>query len=386
MFNMTIKGEFDKPRTGNGHSPIFSMPSTLETICPRKGHGISCVERMFSLLILLLLSCQVFPAVYRLNDQNDSVVGEIRITTSIHEDTLPDIARNNGLGYEEIKLVNPEMDTWLPGEGSKITLPVEFVLPQSSRKGLVLNIPEMRLYYFPGTGKENSMEVITYPLGVGREGWNTPYTSTTITGKIKDPSWYPPESIRKEHEEMGEPLPKIVKPGPENPLGNFAMRLGIPSYLIHGTNKPYGVGMRVSHGCIRLYPEDIKELFEKISIGTPVTIVNQPYKVGSRNGRIFLEAHPYLEEDAGQFEGNLTTVVRMLVNITSERQYAVDWNLAKQVINEHKGIPVAIGRFISTPEIITSNNQDMAGENAPAVQGLELRLDTDLHSLEQEMF
>ena len=337
--------------------------------------------------ILMFTCLQSNAALFRLDSKNDSVIGEIRVATSVHEDTLPDIARNNGLGYQEIKLVNPDMDTWLPGEGSRITLPVQFVLPQGQRKGIVLNIPEMRLYFYPTQGKDAGMEVITYPLGVGREGWNTPYALTTVTGKIKDPSWYPPESIRKEYEDIGEPLPKIVKPGPDNPLGNYAMRLGIPSYLIHGTNKPYGVGMRVSHGCIRLYPEDIEELFTKINIGTPVSIINQPYKVGAKNGRIFLEAHPYLDEDAAEFEGNLTSVVRLLVNMTSERQYAIDWDLAKKVINERKGIPVAVGRFLSVYQ--EGINPDITGTDATgtsSTQGLELRLETDLHTLEKEMF
>jgi len=338
--------------------------------------------------VCVLITCglEARAAVYRLHDQSDSVIGEIKITTSIHKDTLPDIARANGLGYEEIKLVNPGMDTWIPGEGSKVILPVEFIIPQAPRKGIILNIPEMRLYYFPTPGAGKDQEVFTYPLGVGREGWNTPYTSTSITNKSEHPSWYPPESIRKEHQESGDILPKIVKPGPDNPLGDFAMKLGIPSYMIHGTNKPYGVGMRVSHGCIRLYPEDIKDLFIRAKLGTPVTIINQPYKVGAKEDRIYLEAHPYLEEDADKFAGNLTSVVKLLVNITSEHRYTIDWALAKRVINERKGIPVVIGRLLpSQPDVRTAT----AGEEETDsfAKGLILRLDSELHgNLEREMF
>lgn len=336
---------------------------------------------------VLLASClEVHATFYQLHDKNDSVIGEIKITTSVHEDTLLDIARANGLGYQEIKLVNPGMDTWIPGDGSKVTLPVEFVLPQAQRKGIILNIPEMRLYYFPNPGADKDMEVITYPLGIGREGWDTPYTSTSITAKTKNPSWYPPESIREEHQLSGDFLPKIVKPGPDNPLGDYAMKLGVPSYLIHGTNKPYGVGMRVSHGCIRLYPEDIQELFTRAKLGTPVAIINQPYKVGAKDGRIYLEAHPYLKEDAGKFAGNLSSVVKMVVNITSERRYTINWDLAKQVINERKGIPVVIGRFLSSEQDVrTATVGEEKTELYP--KGLILRLDSDLpENLEQEMF
>ena len=341
---------------------------------------------IFVFFALCICCLQVHASYYRLQDNNDSVIGEIKIVTTAHEDTLPDIARTNGLGYQEIKLVNPEIDTWLPGDGNKVILPVEFVLPQGSRKGIILNIPEMRLYYFPGRVKDKELEVYTYPLGVGREGWNTPYTSTSITAKTRNPSWYPPESIRREHQENGELLPKVVKPGPENPLGEYAMKLGIPSYLIHGTNRPYGVGMRVSHGCIRLYPEDIKELFSKAKLGTPVTIVNQPYKIGAKNGRIYLEAHPYLEEDAGKFAGNLTSVVKMVVNITSERQYTIDWNLAKKVISERRGIPIVIGRFLTSHTDIRTATSEKKDSGALS-DGLKLRLDSSLHgNIEKEMF
>lgn len=342
---------------------------------------------MISVFFALCFCCfQAQATYYKLQDKNDSVIGEIKITTSAHEDTLPDIARANGLGYQEIKLINPQIDTWLPGDGSKVILPVEFVLPQGPRRGIILNIPEMRLYYFPGSGKDKELGVFTYPLGVGREGWNTPYTSTSIISKTRNPSWYPPESIRNEHEKEGESLPKIVKPGPDNPLGEYAMKLGIPSYLIHGTNRPYGVGMRVSHGCIRLYPEDIKELFSKAKLGTPVTIVNQPYKIGAKDGRIYLEAHPYLKEDADKFEGNLTSVVKMVVKITSERRYSIDWNLAKQVIEERKGIPVVIGRFLPTHADVRTATAEKK-DSGTSSKGLKLRLEPALHpNIEQEMF
>ena len=283
---------------------------------------------------------------FTLKAPGDSMIGDLEEVRAEHEDTLPDIARANGLGFREIKLANPGVDTWLPGEGTEIVLPTLFVLPVTPHAGIVLNIPEMRLYYFPPQDSGQASEVITHPIGVGRKGWSTPYMNTRIIQKKTRPSWYPPESIRKEHAEQGDPLPERVPPGPNNPLGNYAMRLGMPEYIIHGTNKPFGIGMRVSHGCIRLYPEDIESLYQQVKLRTPVRIVNQPYKVGSYNDRIYLEAHPFLEEDGEQFEGNLSIVVEMLIKITGDRDYQVDWNLAESVIAESNGIPVEIGRII----------------------------------------
>ncbi len=305
-------------------------------------------------LVLILTSAIIFTPAratvsFILENPGDSLMGAVDNIHAEHEDTLPDIARANGLGFQEIKLANPGVDTWLPGEGTEIVLPNLYVLPGTPHEGIVLNIPEMRLYYFPPQETNQLSEVITHPVGVGRQGWSTPYMNTRIIQKKTRPSWYPPESIRKEHAEQGDPLPKRVPPGPKNPLGNYMMRLGMPEYIIHGTNKPFGIGMRVSHGCIRLYPEDIKSLYQQVSLRTPVRIVNQPYKVGKYNGRIYLEAHPYLEEDTELFEGNLTSVVEILIKVTGKGGYQVDWGLAKSVIAESNGIPVEIGR-IKPPE------------------------------------
>ncbi|MFQ5660039.1 MAG: L,D-transpeptidase family protein [Gammaproteobacteria bacterium] len=344
----------------------------------------SSFVKLFSascLALFLLVFCgDAVAAYYVLENKNDSVIGELQQIRAEYRDTLLDIARSNGLGYRDIKLVNPELDTWLPGDGREIVLPSQYILPQAPHNGIILNIPEMRLYYFPEGNKPGSVDVITYPLGVGREGWDTPYVDTHIIQKKKNPSWLPPDSIRQEHEAMGDPLPERIGPGPMNPLGNYALRLGLPGYLIHGTNKPYGIGMRVSHGCIRLYPEDIKSLFKKVKLGTPVHIVNQPYKVGQHEGKIYLEAHPFMQEDAGNFEDNLTSVVRMLVKITNKRAYKVDWELAKRVIHDMKGIPVVIGRLVQPPvnAIVENRHDDMLEAGS---QVLKLRLETSLSAI-----
>ena len=331
--------------------------------------------KLFSYVVasLLFLSARVTAAEFELGDGQDSLVGKLEITTSTYEDTLLDIAREHDLGYDEIKLSNPDVDTWLPGAGKKILLPTLFLLPHAPRKGIVLNIPEMRLYYYPPHKQGKPDRVYTYPLGVGREGWNTPYVRTRVIQKQKDPYWYPPESIRNEHAADGEPLPRRIGPGIENPLGKFALRLALPSYLIHGTNKPSGVGMRVSHGCIRLYPENIKELFDIVKTGTLVNIVNQPFKLGLHKGKIYLEAHPYLQEDAPLFKDNLTSVVRMLIDITDDNNYKVDWAMAKKVIHEMKGIPVVVGGINMTAGTGTASDETATEQNS-----VKLRLDTEL--------
>ena len=286
----------------------------------------------------------------------NTVIGSTKIIYADERDTLLDIARNHGFGYQDMKLANVNVDTWLPDDGQEIVLPSQFILPVASMDGIVLNVPEMRLYYYPPKEKGKLQEVFTYPLGVGREGWSTPYIKTIIVEKKVNPNWYPPKSILKEHEEAGDPLPKIVKPGPENPLGNYAMRLGRRDYLIHGTNKPNGIGMRISHGCIRLYPEDIKELFSKVSLKTPVNIINQPYKIGVKNDVIYLEAHPFLDEDKEEYENNLTSVIALIIKISNNRKYQIDMRTAYEAIKNPTGLPIAVGIYLNELDMGNEEN------------------------------
>lgn len=294
---------------------------------------------------------------YLIEESNrNTVIGSTKIIHADERDTLLDIARNYGFGYQDMKLANVNVDTWLPDDGEEIVLPSQFILPVASMDGIVLNVPEMRLYYYPPKEKGKLQEVFTYPLGVGREGWNTPYIKTIIVEKKVNPNWYPPKSILKEHEEAGDPLPKIVKPGPENPLGNYAMRLGRRDYLIHGTNKPNGIGMRISHGCIRLYPEDIKELFSKVSLKTPVNIINQPYKIGVKNDVIYLEAHPFLDEDKEEYENNLTSVIALIIKISNNRKYQIDMRTAYEAIKNPTGLPIAVGIYLNGLDVGNEEN------------------------------
>jgi L,D-transpeptidase ErfK/SrfK len=227
----------------------------------------------------------------------ESVVGQVQRVIASEEDTLSDIARRFNLGYEEVVRANPGVDPWLPRAGTEIVLPTRFVLPDAPYEGVVVNLAALRLYYFPPRAEGELQQVITHPIGIGRVGWETPEGSTKVISKRKDPIWYVPASVRREHAAAGDPLPAQVPPGPDNPLGRHAMRLGWTSYLIHGTNNPYGVGLRNSHGCVRMYPEDIAQLYEAVPVGAPVTVVNQPRLYGWADGKLHLQALPALEDD-----------------------------------------------------------------------------------------
>jgi L,D-transpeptidase ErfK/SrfK len=321
--------------------------------------SLPCVARIATLGVLLQLSAcaaisgwtsggqgsMTTPAPsdrFLLPADGSDIIGEVQVTVAHHEDTLYDIARRYDLGYEEIVAANPGVDPWLPGEGTQIVLPTQFVLPARIREGLVLNLAAMRLYYFPTPVDNEPPVVITHPVGIGREGWQTPLGRAFITQKLVQPAWTVPASVLKEYAENGEPLPPVVPPGPENPLGGYAMRLSLPSYLIHGTNKAYGVGMRVSHGCVRLYPEDIARLFPQVPVGTEVHIINEPYTAGWRDGQLYLDAHRPLAEEAERGARKLTALEQGLAVQAAYENVAVDWSRAKRVAREARGIPVTI--------------------------------------------
>lgn len=227
-----------------------------------------------------------------------SVIGELQRVTVEGDNTLSDLAREYGLGFDEIVAANPDVDPWLPGVGTEVLLPTQYVLPDTQRSGIVLNIASKRLFYYPPAVEGELPVVYTFPIGIGRVGWETPTGATTVVDKARDPNWYVPASVRREHAAAGNPLPAVVPPGPDNPLGRYVLKLDMPGYLIHGTNQPYGVGMRVSHGCVRLYPENIEYLYPEIGRGEPVEIVNEPYLLGERDGELYFEAHAPLEDDA----------------------------------------------------------------------------------------
>jgi L,D-transpeptidase ErfK/SrfK len=244
-----------------------------------------------------------------LETETQSVVGAPQIVYTDVENTLSDLAREYGLGYDEIIAANPDVDPWLPGGRTPILLPTQYIIPDVPREGVVLNIASKRLFYFPVVPEGQPQTVLTYPIGIGRVGWETPVGSTEVVSKAADPHWYVPASVRREHAEMGNPLPSVVPPGPDNPLGSHVLKLAMPGYLIHGTNQPYGVGMRVSHGCVRLYPENIELLYSLVGVGESVRIINEPYLLGWRNGELYFEAHAPLEDDTIPAEARLQALL-----------------------------------------------------------------------------
>jgi L,D-transpeptidase ErfK/SrfK len=281
-------------------------------------------------------------------DATTDIVGVVQKTVASKEDTLTDIARRFNVGYEEIVRANPKVDPWLPGEGREIVIPSQFILPNAPREGIVINAAAMRLFYYPKVKKGETQVVHTYPIGIGKVGWKTPEGTTKILRRTKDPTWRPTPSIIKEHrEERGEELERVVGPGPDNPLGRFAFYLGWPSYMIHGTNKPAGVGLRSSHGCIRLYPEDIAQLFELAPVGTQVRVVNQPFLFGWHEGALHIQAFDVLEDDPRDWKKAQAKLLNkaMAERIQQElkaRQEKIDWEAVSKLSHEPLGIPVSV--------------------------------------------
>jgi L,D-transpeptidase ErfK/SrfK len=280
------------------------------------------------------------------SDASD-VVGYVQRTVIGKEDTLPDVARRFDVGYEEMLLANPGVDPWLPGVGREVVVPTQFVLPAAPHEGVVVNVAAMRIFYYPPHKKDERQQVFTHPIGIGKVGWRTPEGSTKIVSRQKDPVWVVPKSVRDEHAEDGEILPDKVPAGPDNPLGQYAFRLGWPSYLIHGTNKPYGVGMRSSHGCMRLYPEDIAVFFDQIPIGTKVTVVNQPYLFGWREGALYMQAYAVMEDDSRDWARNRKHLLDRLLSPKLRQRIAdhdreIDWQRVGELAHAPRAVPVPV--------------------------------------------
>ena len=275
---------------------------------------------------------------FRLPEQGDIIGEYYTVTVENPEDTLIDIARRHNIGYEEIRMANPDVSLWVPGEGTEVVIPARYILPPAPREGVVVNLSELRLYYYPAD-KPGIVE--TYPVSVGREEFATPVGITRTTVKVKDPAWAPPASMRREAAERGEPAPSIVPPGPDNPLGRHAILLAMPSYLIHGTNRPDGVGMRVSRGCIRMYPEDIESLYERLPSGTQVNLMDAPFKAGwAADGTLFVQSYPQLEENVGDFEPLLNAIER--VSELADEQAEIDYEQVKRAVEAPDGRFVAL--------------------------------------------
>jgi L,D-transpeptidase ErfK/SrfK len=288
---------------------------------------------------------------YTLATPDDTVIGQDQTVVTVYEDTLYALAAKFSLGSEELIRVNPGVDPWLPGAGKQLVVPGRHILPPGPHEGIVVNLPEHRLYYYPKPKRGGPIEVITYPVSIGKMDWRTPLGLTRVTQKEKDPTWYPPESVRKEHAEAGDPLPPKVGPGPNNPLGAYAMRLaaGNGTYLIHGTNNPIAVGLAVTHGCIRMYPDDVAALFPLIPVGTAVRLINVPVKVAWIDGELLLEAHPPVDAQGQSFEPDIEQFSDLLKTAVGDTTVAIHWDYAREVLQKADGVIATVGLEAELP-------------------------------------
>ena len=312
-----------------------------------------CWLALLAMISPVVLDPTARPAAATPAEAND-IIGEQRLFISDGERTLLDVAREYDLGVLEVMAANPGVDPWLPGDGTVVLLPTAHLLPDAPRRGIVINLAELRLYYFPGSDEPP----MTSAIGIGRTGFTTPLGETKVVRKQQDPTWYPTPSTLADNQ----PLPAAVPPGPDNPLGKYALYLGWDTYLIHGTNKPYGVGRRVSRGCIRLYPERIEELYRKVPIGTPVSVVHQPVKLGWHDGDLYIEVHPDLAqldklEQTGRVPlrpaGDYSAQIVAKAGTASGR---LDWKIIRTALAQRLGIPIRI-----TQKVVPS------GTEAPAL-------------------
>lgn len=291
--------------------------------------------------LLMLISSTAFAAVYPLTPTTD-VVGDPQLTITKFEDSFITLAEKYDVGFEELIQANPNLDPWVPGDGAIVVIPTRHVLPpRAERKGIVINVSEMRLYYFP----KNGTHVYTYPLGIGRERWITPLGKLTVIAKQEKPTWYVPASIQEEQRAEGLPVLTSVPPGPDNPLGEHSMRLSNHSYLIHGTNKPAGIGRRVSHGCINMYPADVEELYNMVPNGTAVNIVHHPYKMGWKDGYLWLEAHKPLPDYLHRGDYSMDGLTSLTQSAVRNADADIDWTLIRQYHEHTLGVPMPVGKI-----------------------------------------
>lgn len=314
------------------------------------------------LLVAMLGVPGTAPANEYLLVPGDDVVGEVVRVQAQPDDTFTGIAQRYGAGFDEMKLANPKVDAWLPT--GTVVVPTRFVLPDAPRDGIILNIAELRLYHFSPARAGEGRRVFTYPVSVGRLDWRTPLGTTRVVRKAANPIWTPPESIRREAAAAGETLPAQVLPGPDNPLGPFALYLGVPGYLLHGTDerKQAGIGIMATHGCVRMYNEDVETLYSRVPVGTSVHLVDQPHKVGWSDGVLYLEAHPPFGEEPEGETRHLTDMVQVVLDATRQHpDYPIDWKRAEAEVLKPSGLPVPIG-----PRMATRPRSQAAGETAPS--------------------
>lgn len=303
------------------------------------------IKRTLFLSVLLGFCLSARAAMYVIPGPGNDIIGRTRLVEAKAGERLGEIGMRTGTGYYAMQAANPDIDPYKHlSEGSKVVIPNEFILPPGPRTGIVINLPEFRLYYYlPGQNI-----VMTFPIGIGRDGgfesggWGTPVGMTKVIKKTAFPTWHPTQHVRDYAASQGTPIPAEFPPGPDNPLGEYAMYLGWPAILIHGTNSPAFIGTRASAGCIRMMPEAIKALFQAVPVGTTVRVINQPFKAGWRNRQLYVEAHLPLDEEQGVYNETLSSLVSIVAQETQGHEVAVSWSAVRSTAAQTTGIPQVV--------------------------------------------
>ncbi len=311
------------------------MPTTSPAVAKTGSLRVLALRFSLGFFLYWVFLTQVFALTFVLPPKGNDIVGHAQWVQALPGDTFNKIGRRYDMGYFELVEANPTMDPLHLRPGSIVVIPSRFILPPGQRHGLVINLAELRIYYYP----LQRHVVITFPVGIGREGWDTPLGSSWIAGKMRNPTWIVPESIRKDRAKEGINLPVKVPPGPDNPLGGYAMRLKQATYLIHGTNDSQGVGRRSSAGCIRLFPEDIESLFSEVPTKEKVTIIDAPYKFGWDKHKLYLEAHVPLQR---LLLPTRITMGKKLIRANSSKA-AIQWQAVERIAQQENGIPQVVG-------------------------------------------
>lgn len=307
--------------------------------CQLSLHKTKKIKKLFCALLLLFFTSCTYALSFEI-PKNGTVIGTPKTAIVREDEDFSDIAQRYDIGYYELFEANPGVDPDNPPPNTALIIPTQYIIPPELHENSILvNLAEMRLYYRP----PGMNRIYIYPVGIGKEDWNTPTGAMKIIGKTANPKWIPPESIYKFRQAIGDPVPRVVMPGPDNPLGKYKLRLSNPEYLIHGTNAPEGVGRRTSSGCMRLYPNDIEQLFNMVKVGTKVLIINKPYKAGWLDGKLYLEAHMPLFEERLHWGNDVSPALKIVETVAGAQVAQVDWQKARQVAQEHLCIPRVIG-------------------------------------------
>lgn len=326
---------------GNGPCPVSFVEYPWQITI--KGNFMKTKPGMALSTFMLLMSTTALSATFNVPPADQSLIGQIEYQKTSSDDSIVKFQKRYDVGFNAIEKANPQINPAKPlPRGDEIKLPTQHLLPNGVREGIVVNLPEMRMYYYlPGTTK-----VATYPIGIGRIGKTIPLATATITKKVKDPQWVPTDDIREFNLTQGVVLPQIMPAGPDNPLGPYAIYMSIPTFLIHSTIFPESIGKRASFGCVRMYESDIQDFFPSINPGIPVLIINSPVKVAWQKNRLLMEAHTPLEEHTAEYNATLPGTIAQINQLTKHQDTLVDWQAVAFIEKERDGLPHEIGIVI----------------------------------------